>query len=473
MAITLLVRNPDANHEGCRILYRDVGDYLKREEKLEILRTAGSIDGIQNWRRITPDRHDDWIGQRSEAFQKFYPLGTKAAKAGKTDDAIFKLFSAGYKTGRDAYIYNFSRDACAENVRKMIDEYRGALRLREEHPTDPIDEAARRFSSSTKWDQGLKRRLARQERIEYSFNNIWPVQYRPFVKQYGYLDSRVSWSKYQMDSIFPAVDSENRAICVPGVGSTKPFSALMADSMPDLELISKGQCFPRYRYRPPANAQRTLPGHEQKLERVDNISDKALRAFRVRYKDNTITKDEIFDYIYGLLHAPTYRERFANDLSKGLPRIPFAPDFRTFATAGRELARIHLDYETSEEYPLELHCDRTGEPQPEHFRIGAKKMRWVNPDKTELAVNEHIRLQSIPAVAHQYEVNGRTPIEWFIDRYYIKRDKRSGLVNDPNGWFEDPRDLISAFRRIVQVSVETVRIVEGLPDPIEPEIHGP
>ena len=310
----------------------------------------------------------------------------------------------------------------------MIDEYRGALRLREEHPTYPIDEAARRFSSSTKWDQGLKRRLARQERIEYSFNNIWPVQYRPFVKQYGYLDSRVSWSKYQMDSIFPAVDSENRAICVPGVGSTKPFSALMADSMPDLELISKGQCFPRYRYRPPANAQRTLPGHEQKLERVDNISDTTLRAFRVRYKDNTITKDEIFDYIYGLLHAPTYRERFANDLSKGLPRIPFAPDFRTFATAGRELARIHLDYETSEEYPLELHCDRTGEPQPEHFRIGAKKMRWVNPDKTELAVNEHIRLQGIPAAAHQYEVNGRTPIEWFIDRY-LHQEETSEVVS--------------------------------------------
>ena len=207
----------------------------------------------------------------------------------------------------------------------------------------------------------------------------------------------------------------------------------------------------------------------QKLERVDNISDKALRAFRVRYKDNTITKDEIFNYIYGVLHAPAYRKRFSNDLSKELPRIPFASDFRTFAAGGHELARIHLGYETCEEYPLELHCERTGEPRPEHFRIGTRKMRWADPEKTELVVNDHIRLRGIPAAAHQYEVNGRTPIDWFIDRYQIKKDKRSGLTNDPNGWFEDPRDLISSVRRIVQVSIETVRVVADLPDPIEPE----
>ena len=204
-----------------------------------------------------------------------------------------------------------------------------------------------------------------------------------------------------------------------------------------------------------------------------DLSDKALRTFRVRYEDNTITKDEIFDYIYGVLHAPAYRKSFSNDLSKELPRIPFAPDFRTFAAAGHELARVHLGYETCEEYPLELHCDWIGEPRPEQFRIGSKKMRWRDAEKTELAVNEHIRLRGIPAAAHQYEVNGRPPIEWFIDRYLIKKDKRSGLTNDPNGWFDDPRDLISAIRRIISVSVETVRIVAELPEPMtrEPDIQ--
>ena len=469
VAITLLVRNPKAAHEGCRILYRDIGDYLKREEKLAILRTAESIDGIKEWRRITPDRHDDWIGQRSEAFQKFYPMGTKTAKSGKTDDAIFKLYSRGFATSRDAYIYNFSRDACAENAQKMVGDYLGALRELEESQVeahdlkDLVERLASLHSSNLRWDLNLKNNLRRRKAVVYDPDKIWETQYRPFVKQHCYVEYVLVNSKYQMDRIFPAADSTNRAIFVPGISSTKPFSVLVADSMPDLHFVAFGQCFPRYRYRQPANAQRALPGHEQNLERVDNISDKALRTFRVRYEDNTITKDEIFDYIYGVLHAPAYRKSFSNDLSKELPRIPFAPDFRIFAAAGHELARVHLGYETCEEYPLELHCDRPGEPRPEQFRIGSKKMRWRDAEKTELAVNEHIRLRGIPAAAHQYEVNGRTPIEWFIDRYRIKKDRRSGIVNDPNGWFEDPRELVSAFRRIVQVSVETVRIVAELP----------
>ena len=472
VAITILVRNLEAAHEGCRILYRDIGDYLKREEKLEILRQAGSVAGVEGWRTIRPDRHHDWIGQRSEAFQKFYPMGTKAAKAGKADDAIFRLYSAGMKSGRDSYLYNFSPDACEENARKMVRDYRAALRLMNEDPAITIGEATQSYRANIRWDWELRNNLKRGRKGEFGVARIRQVAYRPFVKAHCYVDYTFVQRKYRTDEIFPAADSENRAICVPGVGSMKPFSVLLVDSMPDIQLMFNGQYFPRYRYQKPANAQCSLPGHEQKLERVDNISDTSLRAFRVRYKDSTITKDEIFEYIYGLLHAPTYRERFTNDLSKELPRIPYAPDFRIFATVGRELARIHLGYETWEEYPLELHCDRTGEPRPEHFRIGAKKMRWTNPEKTELVVNEHIRLWGIPPAAHRYEVNGRTPLEWFIDRYWIKRDRRSGLVNDPNGWFEDPRDLISAIRRVVQVSVETARIVAHLPDPIEPELQG-
>ena len=473
VAITLMVRNPEANHEDCRILYRDIGDYLKREEKLEILRTAESIAGIESWKTITPDRHHDWVDQRNEAFQKFYPMGTKAAKAGKTDDAIFKLFSNGYKTSRDAYIYNFSRDACAANAQAMVGDYRGAMRVREARPDCTVNDAASLHSSNVRWDRELKNNLRRRKKVAYASDRIWPTSYRPFVKQHCYVEYVLVNNKYQMDSIFPSANSENRAIFVPGISSTKPFSVLVVDSMPDLHLVAFGQCFPRYRYQKPANLQPCLPGHEQELEQIDNISDKALRAFRAHYKDRTITKDEIFDYTYGLLHAPTYRERFSNDLSKELPRIPFAPEFRTFAGAGHELVQIHLGYETCEEYPLELHRDRIGDLRPEHFRIGTKKMRWADPEKTELMVNEHIRLRGFPAAAHRYEVNGRTPIEWFIDRYRIKRDRRSGLANDPNGWFGDPRDLISAIRRIVQVSVETVRIVAELPDPMsrKPEVQ--
>ncbi len=284
--------------------------------------------------------------------------------------------------------------------------------------------------------------------------------------------------------------------------------------MPDLELISKGQCFPRYRYtrrtrssafrasaqtsRSPfssptecrtsisSNLASASPGGPTRQggifdhgelfpkapDRIDNITDTALRTFRVRYHDNSITKDDIFHYVYGILHSPEYRERFGNDLAKELPRIPFAPDFRAFSAAGCELSELHLGYESGPEYPLEMAYVGDGEPREEHFRIGTKKMRFVDDDCSALAINDHIRLVGIPAEAHEYQVNGRTPLEWFIDRYRIVRDRRSGIVNDPNGWFDDPRDLITAFRRIVHVSVETVRIVASLPEPFdEADVH--
>ncbi len=297
----------------------------------------------------------------------------------------------------------------------------------------------------------------------------------------------------------------NLAVLVPGRGATKPFSVLVTDRMPDLELVSKGQCFPRWRYerriassasrdeapaspspsslrtacrtstssssasasRVGSSRRRGAVFHEgelfrTELEPVDNITDEALDRFRRQYPDDEVTKDGIFDYVYGVLHAPAWRERFRNDLRKDLPRIPFAADFRSFAGAGRELTALHLGYETCQQYPLELRFAGEGEPRSEHFRLGTRAMK-LEDGGAALRVNEHVRLVGIPAKAHRYEVNGRTPLGWFIDRYKVTRDRRSGIVNDPNGWFEEPRDLIAAIRRIVHVSVETVRIVEGLP----------
>ncbi len=469
VAITILARNPDAAHDGCRILYRDIGDYLKREEKLAILRDAGSIAGIEDWRTIAPDRHHDWIGQRSEEFQKLYPMGSKAAKAGKADEAVFKLFSNGYKTSRDAYIYNFSRDACAETARRMVGGYMDAMRALEEVRAPDVEDVTRRHSSHVRWDRELKNNLRRRRTATYSPDNIWTTQYRPFVKQNCYVEYVLVNNKCQQDSIFPASDSENHAICVPGVGSTKPFSALVVDTMPDLHCVAFGQCFPRYRYRQRAGAQGELPGIESDVERIDNISDTALRAFRARYNDATIAKDAVFDYVYGVLHAPGYRERFVNDLAKELPRIPFAPDFHAFAKAGRELAELHLGYETCAQYPLELAFAHEGEPRTERFRIGKRAMRFADGEKTRLIVNAHVSLRGIPAEAHTYQVNGRTPLEWFIDRYRITQDRESGIVNDPNHWFAQPQDMLAAVRRIVHVSVETARIVAALPEPFAPK----
>jgi len=476
VAITVLVRNPDATHEGCRILYRDIGDYLTREEKLARLHEWGSITGIDDWQAITPDRHDDWIGQRDAAFARLYPLGSKAAKAGRSDDAVFGLYSRGLATSRDAYIYNFSWYACADNARMMVDDYRGALAVREEHPEYTVDEAADRHSSHVRWDRELKNNLRRKRKVRYSGERIRKTQYRPFIRQFCYVDYVLVNNKYQQDRIFPSPDTDNRAICVPGVGSTKPFSVLMVDTMPDLHFVAFGQCFPRYRFErreAAAGAQGDLLDPAAGLARIDNITDTALRAFRVHYNDNTITKDAIFDYVYGILHAPAYRERFANDLAKELPRVPFAPEFHAFAAAGGRLGELHLDYENAEEWPLEVVFAQPGEPAPEHYRVGERAMRFDNDERSLLIVNDNLRLAGIPARAHDYQVNGRTPLEWFIDRYRITRNRDSGILNDPNGWFDDPRDLIAAFRRIIQVSVETVAVVENLPCPFsEPEAHG-
>ena len=470
VGIVILVRNPDAAHDGCRILYRDIGDYLKREEKLKILRDAGSIAGIEDWREITPDQHNDWIGQRDEAYQKFYPMGSKEAKAGRTDDAIFKLFSNGYYTGKDPYIYNFSRDDCSANTQLMVKDYLNAMEIREKHPEYNIDDITSQHSKNIKWDSTLKNRFKAGRSVVFSSSFIRKTIYRPFVAMHCYTDDVLVKRPGIRSTMFPTPDTKNRVICVPGVGSTKPFSALVVDKMPDLHFVAFGQCFPRYRYEQVNEKQRELFADTPALRQIDNITDTTLKRFRVHYGNNKISKDDIFDYVYGILHAPDYRKRFANDLSKELPRIPMAPDFFAFANAGRDLAKLHLGYETCEEYPLVIESEQPGEPRPEHYRIGERAMRYTDKEeKAVLIVNDHIRVSGIPAEAHRYEVNGRTPLGWFSDRYKVKRDTRSGIVNDPNGWFKDPRDLITAIRRIVHLSVETVRIVERLPEPFQPE----
>ena len=466
VAITVLVRNPNAAHNGCRILYRNIGDYLKRKEKLAILRERGSIADIDNWQAITPDRHHDWIAQRDEGFHELYPMGSKATKAGKSDDAIFQLYSYGYLTSRDTYIYNFSRDACAENARAMVDDYLDAMRFSADNPDYMVDDIAKRFSSNVRWDRELKNNLRRRRITAYSPDRIWRTQYRPFIKQNNYVDYVFVNNKARMESIFPTASAPNRAIGIPGIGSTKPFSTLLTETMPDLEVVAKSQWFPRYRFTVPKNSQPTLlDGHSERVVRVDNISDTALATFSQHYQDAEITKDAVFDYVYGVLHAPTYRERFANNLSKALPRIPFAPDFTAFAEAGQDLAALHLGYETCAEHPLEIVAAKPGKVPSQHFRLTKRGMRFAKDDTSVLILNEHVRLAGIPSEAHAYVVNGRTPLEWFIDRYRVTRDRESGIVNDPNDWFSKPEDLVAAIRRIVHVSVQTTRIVAGLPEP--------
>ena len=431
------------------------------------LKEAVSVSGFSDWQTVKPNKYHEWIGQRSDAFIRFYPLGTKEAKEGKVDDAIFRLYSPGMATNRDAYIYNFSRDVCAENAQRMTQNYLDALSDLESKPELSVDEVIMRHNSNIKWNRELEKSLKGMKKTEFGERYIRKAAYRPFIATNCYADYIFIAMKGLVDRIFPDPSSENRVICVPNRGARVPFSVLITDTMLDLNFYDSGtQCFPLYQYPKPSdtpNATGTFDGIDDPPDRIDNISDTALRAFRKRYRDDTITKDMIFDYIYGILHAPSYRKEFANDLSKMLPHIPYAPHFHVFAKAGADLADLHLNYENCEQYPLELIFAHDGEPQPYHFHLGRSAMRFADDEKTTLNINEHIRLTGIPDEAHHYFVDGRTPLGWFMNRYKIKKDEYSGIINDPNGWFENPRDLITAIERIVYVSVESTKIIESLP----------
>ena len=448
VSITLLIRNQEASHEGCRILYRDIGDYLNREEKLSILKSGGSIRGLDGWIQIEPDRHYDWIEQRNESFQTFYPVGSKSTKEKNSRDSIFKLYSLGLATFRDAYLYSYSSVECEQNAYLAVEDYLSAL----DDFMDgvPIEHTTRENSKNLRWDVTLKENVKRKKEIIYDREKTWITQYRPFVKQFCYVEYILVSRKYQQDKIFPFYDTDNRAICVTGVGSKKGFSTLIVNAMPDIQLMFNGQCFPRYRYEQTTNS---LFGGGN-LERIDNVLPESVEAFQKHYRDSSITADLLFDYLYGVLHAQDYREQFANDLVKGLPRVPFAPDFYAFARAGAELANLHLNYENCEQYPL----DEVGSA---YDRID-KSMR-LDVERGTLKVNDNFRLEGIPPVAHRYQVNGRSPLAWFVDRYRVKTDNRSGITNDPNDWWDEFGPIAEAIKRIVHVSVETVRIVESLP----------
>ena len=283
VSIMILVKNPNATHDGCKIHYRDIGDYLTHEQKLEALREAVSIKGFSDWHAITPNTDYDWVGQRSEAFAQFYPLGSQDARAGNADDAIFGLYSQGVKTNRDAYIYNFTREACLDRARRMTQDYLEALSEFEANPELSVDEVARRHTENVTWVGELIDSLRRRRTTRFDDNYIRKVMYRPFIATNCYANYIFIQRRHQIGRIFPDISSENRVICVPGIGSNKPFSVLMTDTMPDYSFNAASQCFPRWQYPRPADASNTtgaFQGFDEAPERIDNISDTALNAFR-------------------------------------------------------------------------------------------------------------------------------------------------------------------------------------------------
>lgn len=471
VAITLLVKK--AEHTGkARIFYHDIGDYLTREQKLAAIAKAHDYRGLE-WQALEPNSHDDWLNQRDETFGKFMPLNEDGRAS------IFCMRSGGLKTNRDAWCYNFSGQRLAQNIKSSIDFYNNEVDRYQLIIHEGGGVAASDIINFDKtkflWDRQQKQDIVKKKKYTFLATSIQCSSYRPFVKEKAYFNRHLNNCVYKQPSIFASPDCVNFAIQTPGAGSTKKFSAIMVDVVPCL-WAEGSQCFPLYHYeKKTVSTERQLSLLSSESEdsgqdgyvRKEAITDEGLEVFRKHYGDATIGKEDLFYYVYGVLHSPQYREKYAADLKKMLPRVPFAPDFWAFSKAGRELAHWHLKYETVEPWPV------TEERQPQDGRddfayYHVEKMRFPKKgEKGTIIYNGNITFKDIPLEAYGYVVNGKSAIEWLMERYAITVDKDSGIRNDPNDWcreHDDPAYIYNLVKRIIRVSMETNRIVSGLPE---------
>ena len=467
IAITLLVRDP-GRVGPARLSYHDIGDYLSREDKLARLVTFSDVAGVP-WQNVTPNDAGDWINQRGELFETFPPLGEKRNHSG---DEVFERYSLGIATGRDAWAYNFSRAQLLANMSATVEFYndqrsrfaesarRRELRATEEEVDGFIDTDASRIS----WTRALKRDLRLDKPAALEPTRAVASLYRPFCKQWLYFDRQWNEMVYQIPALFPTPEQSNTVIAVSGKGGRLPFSVIMADAVPDLCLADAShgsQCFPRYHYSKAAD-QGSLFATGDGYTRHDAISDRALDKYRARFGAD-VTADDVFYYVYGVLHSPEYRDRFAAELGKMIPRLPMVDAFAEFAAAGRALAALHLGYESVEPWPLDGLPEAGADPKA----LLVEKMRFGGSararDRAAIVVNPYVTLSGIPDEAHRYEVNGRTALEWILERYQVKVDAASVIRNDPNTYSDDPHYIVELVARIVRVSVESAAIIDRLP----------
>ena len=450
VSINFFIKKRENANSQAEIFYARVEEFWRKEDKYRYLDSKEHYRNIE-WKPITPDRRYTWLteGLHPE-FETFIPIGTKEAKAKKGEgrDVIFHTFSNGVVTARDAWTYNFNRNALTENINRLIGTYNAEIDRwkRHENRDANVDDFVVYDEAKIKWTDRLKQDLKRGKTANFSQEKARTSLYRPFAKLNLYFDRMMNQRVYVFPSIFPTseTEQENRVICVSGLGSNRPFQTLMVSLIPCFDILEKTQCFPFYTY------------NEDGENRRENITDWVLAQFRAHYRDDTINKWDIFHYVYGLLHHPDYRERYQANLKRELPRLPFGSDFWGFAKAGQRLGEIHVGYETVPEYPLAFIENRE---VPLDWRV--EKMK-LSKDKTQLVYSDFLTLDGIPAKVFDYRLGNRSALEWVIDQYCVKTDKRSGIVNDPNR-ADDPRYIVRLIGKVIAVSLETVGIVEGLP----------
>lgn len=458
VAVTVLVRDP-AKTGPATIHYTDIGDYLTAEEKLARTSAASDVTGLEPVAHITPNEHGDWLNQRRDDFETFVPI-----------TRLFALHSAGVKTNRDAWCYSFDQASLRRQIEILLHTYEADRAAGRDRSTATRDE------SIISWNRGLLADLEKGKPIGFNESSVRVGLYRPFQRMHLYFNRSLNDMVYRMHSVFPARSVSNVGIYFTGVAAMYEFTPFVTRDLPNVHALHTGQLFARWRYDAVAEEGALDLGNGSDItdgyRRIDNITDEALKQFSAAYGE--ITKDDIFFYVYGLLHSPEYRETYAADLKKMLPRIPLVEDPWPFVAAGRKLSELHLGYESVTAYPLTgLDVEPIADPY-DFFRVqkmtfakvrDAETMKLV-ADKTRVVYNSQIELSGIPEAAYRYMLGSRSAIEWIIDRYQVKTDKASGIVNDPNDWsreVEDPRYIIDLLARIVTVSLETMKIVDNLP----------
>ena len=505
IAITFLVKNPAKKGQKAVIHYHDIGDYLTREQKLKMVKDFRSISSQNlDWQIIMPNEKADWINQRDGVFDNLILLGDKK----NCKQTVFSIFSAGDITHRDVWCYNSSSKSLSMQMQTAITTFnQEASKCTEAKTINEIVTLVNADPTQIKWDQKLFEHVLKGIRHTFDSNKIRLTLYRPYFKQWLYYDKAFNWSQYQLPKLFPTPTTENLLICLSGVGN-KSFSCLMTNAMPDYQIQFNSQCFPLYWYEENKNPQASLfdDAETDKYIRRDGITDWILKEVRSRFGGSrTITKEHIFYYVYGLLHSKQYRERFADDLKKSLPRIPIVDnvqDFMAFYKAGKELADMHLNYEqginsqiTGQDGDYLFYADMpmfaylqckvkvigdidiwqnewTDETY-QYFAVDKIKFAKVRDkngklvaDKTRIIYNSHITIENIPLKAYEYIVNGKSAIEWIMERYAVTIDKASQIKNDPNDWSREhkqPRYILDLLLSIITLSCKTMDIVKTLP----------
>jgi predicted helicase len=476
IAISVFVKNPEAFEQG-RIFFHDIGDYLSQKEKLSIISGFGSVNGItksEGWVAVTPDEQNDWLNQRDDSFKAFIPVGEKGSSG---THSIFSMYSLGAATNRDKWVYNASLDYLASNVERTIQHYNAELE-RSKGIHGDIKDFLNSDPTKISWTRALRNDIKRGKALSISDGEIVRSVYRPYEKQWLFFGRRLNETISQLHRLFPTPNVPNRVILLPGLSSRVPFMPLMVENIYDLNLVDGGvQGFPQFFFdQHDEESGGLFESETSSLQRREAITDAGLKHFQEAYPGETITKEDLFYYVYGLLHSEDYRTKYADNLTKELPRIPrvkTAADFWAFSRAGRELGDLHVNYETVHPYPVTI---KQGDlrladiKNPEAFY---RVTKWTfgksgkDKDKTTVIYNANITMQDVPLEAYDYVVNGKPALEWVMERQVVKTDKASGIENDANRYaietMGNPAYPLELFQRVITVSLRTMEIVRGLP----------